>query len=61
MAHKALLSAGAAAIGTVAPFINEVVELRVPSIFMDIFQCVAWLSAGVIAIITFLKYIKNSK
>lgn len=61
MSGKAVASIIAALTGSAAPYLENSIPLRIPPIAMDIFQCIAWGSAGVIAIITFLKYLKDKK
>jgi len=57
--NKLLLIIGAATTGSVLPYAES--PLRIPPIVMDVFQCIAWGSAGIIAIITVIKYLKNKK
>jgi len=59
--NKAMLSMGAAITGTIAPYIGQASELRIPPIMMDIFQLMSWSAGVVIAIITLLKWLKNRK
>lgn len=57
--QKALGSIISVVIAETAPSVNKVMELHVPPIVMESFQCLAWLSAFIIAVIAVFKYIKN--
>lgn len=61
MSHKALGSIISVIIAESAPSINKVMELHVPPVIMESFQCLAWLSAFIIAVIAVFRYKKERK
>lgn len=61
MAKTAIESLLAVIVAETAPHINRVMELHVPPVIMEIFQCIAWGSAGVLAVIAVIRHYKRSK
>lgn len=46
-------------IAEVSPLANKVYEMHVPPVVMEVFQCVAWGSAGVMAFVWVIRLIKG--
>lgn len=61
MPHKAIGSIIVATIAEVAPSINKFGDLHIPPVIMESFQCLAWFSAFILAVIAFFKYKKQIK
>lgn len=61
MPHKAIGSLIAVLTAELAPTVNRVAQLHVPPIIMESFQCIAWFSAFVIAIVAVFRYRKENK
>lgn len=59
MAAKAIGSFIAVLVAEITPEANKVMELHVPPIVMEIFQCIAWASAGVLATLAIIKHYKR--
>lgn len=59
--QKGLGSIISVAIAESAPSVGRAMEWHIPPVVMESFQCLAWLSAFIIAVIAVFKYNKQTK
>ena len=59
MSNYTVATIFSAFVAEAAPSIEKVSQMNIPPVVMEAFQCLAWASAGVIAFVGVMKYIKN--